>query len=200
MQEESAPNPPVRRTNTQRSEEMKARLMAAAREIFVESGFAEASTPDIVKRAQVTRGALYHHFKDKTALFEAVVAVETLQLAEDITARTTEVPDPRVSLRLGTEAYFASMGVPGRAQLLLVDGPAILGPSEMSRLHAAGGRSTLVGGLTRARPDLPAEDINAIAVSLSAAYDRAAFAISEGEAPEPYVRALTGLVLSAMQT
>ncbi len=199
MQEESTQNTPRRRSNLQRTEEMRARLLAAAREVFVEKGYSEASTPDIVKRAEVTRGALYHHFKDKSALFASVVEAETNQLAADINARTSDTIDPGQALRIGTEAYFASMTVPGRCQLLLVDGPAVLGPSELSRLHAKGGRSTLVQGLETARPDLPSEDVNALAVALSAAYDRAAFAICEGEAAEPYIRALTGLVLSSMR-
>lgn len=177
---------------------MRARLMQAAREIFVGKGFAAASTPEIVKRAEVTRGALYHHFADKADLFRAVVEAETNALAEDITTRTNGVASPDELLQEGTRAYFASMNAPGRCQLLLVDGPAVLGPAEMSVLHEAGGRKTLMSGISRARPDLPKDEVEALAVSLSAAYDRAAFAISEGAREEPYVKALTALVLTAM--
>ena len=197
MQEENDDSP-KRRSNTQRTEEMRARLMTAAREIFVENGYAGASTPDIVKRAEVTRGALYHHFADKAALFRAVVEAETNALGDDINKRTSQITSRDAALEEGTRAYFASMNAPGRCQLLLVDGPAVLGPSEMSVLHEAGGRSSLLDGIRRARPDLPFEEANALAVALSAAYDRAAFAISEGAQEEPYVRALTALVLTAM--
>lgn len=198
MQEKNAENAPKRRTNKQRSESMRALLLNAARDIFVEQGFAGAGTPEIVKRAEVTRGALYHHFKDKTDLFRAVVQAETDQLACDIDARAATVSTPDAALRVGTEAYFASMAAQGRCKLLLEDGPAVLGLAEMSTLHAAGGRATLVSGITRARPDLPEAEVIALAVSLSAAYDRAAFAISEGEAAEPYIKALMTLVQSAM--
>ena len=198
MQEKNTKPTPKRRSNTQRSEEMRARLMISARALFVEKGFAGAGTPEIVKRAEVTRGALYHHFEDKTDLFRAVVKAETDQLAVDISAMTADVTDPKQALQVGTRAYFASMNAPGRCQLLLVEGPAALGPAEMSNLHEAGGRSTLVDGITRARPDLPHEEVEALAVALSAAYDRAAFAISEGAAEEPYVKALMALVLTAM--
>ena len=198
MQEDSEKPPAKRRSNTQRSEEMRARLMQAARDVFVEKGFATASTPEIVKRAEVTRGALYHHFTDKADLFRAVVEAETNALAGDIRDRTEDVSAPEDSLQEGTRAYFASMNAPGRCQLLLVDGPAVLGPSEMSVLHEAGGRSTLMAGISRARPDLPEDEVEALAVSLSAAYDRAAFAISEGAPEGPYVKALCALVLTAM--
>lgn len=198
MQEESKHSASTRRSNTQRSAEMRSRLMQAARDTFVEKGFAATGTPEIVKRAAVTRGALYHHFDDKTDLFRAVVKAETDQLAEDIDARTADIRSPDEALRIGTEAYFASMAAAGRCKILLEDGPAVLGLAEMSVLHAAGGRSTLVSGITRARPDLPTAEVLALAVSLSAAYDRAAFAISEGEEAEPYIKALMTLVQSAM--
>ncbi len=198
MQEKSTKPEAKRRSNSLRTAEMRTRLMQAAREIFVEKGFAETGTPEIVKRAKVTRGALYHHFEDKRDLFKAVVQAETDQLARDIDARTAAIGSPEEALRIGTEAYFASMAEPGRCKILLEDGPAVLGLAEMSVLHAAGGRSTLVNGITRARPDVPQAEVLALAVSLSAAYDRAAFAISEGEAAEPYIKALMTLVQSAM--
>ena len=53
--------------------ETKARVLAAAHMLFSRQGFAATGTPEIVAAANVTRGALYHHFSDKQALFAAVV-------------------------------------------------------------------------------------------------------------------------------
>lgn len=198
MQEKDEKKSPERRSNSQRSDEMRARLMTVAREIFIEKGFAGAGTPEIVKRAKVTRGALYHHFADKTDLFRALVKAETDQLGVDISAMATDAVDPEQALRLGTKAYFASMNVAGRCQILLVDGPAVLGPSEMSTLHAQGARATLLKGIKDARPSLPQAEAVALSVALSAAYDRAALAISLGEADAPYVNAMMALVRAAM--
>ena len=71
MQDKSTPTP-----NADRRAMMRKKLIDAARALFVEKGFAATSTPEIVKSAQVTRGALYHHFEDKEDLFRAVVLAE----------------------------------------------------------------------------------------------------------------------------
>lgn len=53
-------------------EKTRVALLAVAHEMFTERGYADAPTQEIVERAEVTRGALYYHFRDKKALFQAV--------------------------------------------------------------------------------------------------------------------------------
>ena len=62
-----------RKTQEERREATRRALNTAARRQFAESGYAATNTPAIAAAAGVTRGALYHHFADKQALFEAVV-------------------------------------------------------------------------------------------------------------------------------
>lgn len=187
MQEKS-----TRRPNEIRSLEMRARLIAAARALFAEKGYAETGTPEIVRAADVTRGALYHHFDDKAGLFRAVVEAEAAAVATQIEdyAKSASAPDP---MEAGTRAFFAAMSVPGRARLLLIDGPAVLGLEEMDRIDAGAGQATLRAGLATFPDALPPEDLAALARILSAAFDRAALHVATGADPGPYLRAFTWL-------
>lgn len=207
MQQENHPSPSSskpssrRRSNRDRSEETRTRLIDAARALFVDQGYAETGTPDIVKRADVTRGALYHHFTDKADLFRAVVIREAEAVAADIDASTGEEENVIVALSKGAEAYFTAMRRPGRCRLLLIDGPAVLGLDEMARIDRETGGGSLRDGLAAAadildRPDLP---IDALADTLSAAFDRAALAIADGADPDPYVRATQAMLLGIFE-
>ncbi len=137
-----------RRSQEERRAETRGVLIAAARTLFAEKGFAETSTPEIVSAAGVTRGALYHHFADKTALFAAVVEQEHAQVATGIEQAGDTMPtDPVAALLAGSEAFFSAMSDPGRRRILLVDAPAVLGRDALDQIDARHGLETLVCGL-----------------------------------------------------
>src|SRR5919197_343150 len=71
-----------RRTQAERSEATVAQLIAAARQLFALDGYNATLLDDVVERAGVTKGALYHHFSSKADLFEAVFDREQRRLAE----------------------------------------------------------------------------------------------------------------------
>ena len=191
MQEDSA-----RRTNQERSETTRTALIAAARALFVENGFAGTSTPDIAASAGLTRGALYHHFADKAALFTAVVEAEAMAVSVAIDRRAVDAPTPLLALMQGADAYFDAMAEEGRVRLLLIEGPAVLGLDEMSRIDEASGGESLRVGLEAAMGAAGGEDLPlpALAQQLSAAFDRAALAIARGEEPEAHRRAIRCLL------
>ncbi|MDZ7601973.1 MAG: helix-turn-helix domain-containing protein, partial [Hoeflea sp.] len=116
----------MRRSNKDRSESMRQALMDAARTLFIEKGYADTATPEIVATAGVTRGALYHHFEDKRELFRAVIEREAEDVAGEIEASSPSGSSPREAILAGTRAYFDAMARPGRTRLLLLDGPAVL--------------------------------------------------------------------------
>ena len=95
-----------RRSNAERSADMRARLVETARRLFVAVGYAATSTPAIVEAAGVTRGALYHHFPDKQAIFRAVVEAESAAVAAAIEAADTPTMSALDRLLAGAEAYI----------------------------------------------------------------------------------------------
>ncbi len=194
MQEKS-----TRRSNRERTEKTRAALITAARKLFIEKGYADTGTPDIVESAQVTRGALYHHFTDKLDLFRAVVLAEASTVADQIMVETDGSSNGIEALMIGADAYFRAMAKPGRAHILLIDGPAVLGSVEMAEIDRANGGNTLQQGLEQVMTsgDLNANSRDALAEILSAGFDKAALAIAEGKPAEDYKHAIQ-LVLKGL--
>ena len=99
------------RTQPERLAATRAALLRAARSIFAEQGYEQAATEEIVRRAKVTRGALYHHFEDKRALFDAVAS----EVASEIAARVdamTPMHDPLKALIVGTAPSSMPASIP----------------------------------------------------------------------------------------
>jgi len=190
--------PVKRRTQADRRAETKASLLAAARELFVDKGFAETGTPELVRKAGVTRGALYHHFEDKTDLFRALAKQEAQAIGLAIEEATRDIEDPEEAMAVGTNAYFDAMAVTGRAKILLSDASSILGYSEALALTKPQGSEGLKAGLRQAIPKLSEPELDAFTNVLSAAFDRAALEIAAGSDREPYVNALFTLIGKAM--
>ena len=186
----------TRRSNKARSEEMRGRLIAVSRTLFAKKGFAETGTPEIVKAARVTRGALYHHFADKTDLFRAVVLAEAKDVENEIVLHSANSPSAVDSLQEGAKSYFKSMQKSGRIRLLLLDGPAVLGQAEMASIDAITGGNALKEGLSALLSDETAP-LAALAEIISAAFDRAALAIANGADETPYFDAIS-LVLEGL--
>ncbi len=185
----------MRRSNRERTESMRLALMAAARELFVEKGYAETATPEIASAAGVTRGALYHHFEDKKALFSAIVAEEARQVSAQIEARSARSASERDAILDGAHGYFDAMAMPGRTRLLLREGPAILGLHSLQEIDAENAEGSLKAGLA-ALLAASGKDalLGVLAELLSAAFDRAALAIEAGGRREDYETAIAALI------
>ena len=116
-------------TQAERTEATRGRLIATARRLFAEKGFAGTSTEEILSEAAVSRGALYHHFSSKTDLFRATFeAVE-----EELTAKLLEVAtsggetDPIKILELGFNAFLDQCINPEVQRIVMLDAPTVLG-------------------------------------------------------------------------
>jgi AcrR family transcriptional regulator len=116
-------------TQAERTEATRGRLIATARRLFAEKGFAATSTEEILSEAEVSRGALYHHFSGKTDLFRA--AFEAVE--DELTAKLLEVAtaggetDPVRILELGFNAFLEQCVNPEVQRIVMLDAPTVLG-------------------------------------------------------------------------
>ncbi|MFE3023200.1 TetR/AcrR family transcriptional regulator [Nocardia tengchongensis] len=173
----------------ERSESTRANLMAAARVLFAERGYAGVSTPEIVERAGSSRGALYHQFKDKKDLFRAVYEQEQQEILQQIAATMAEAPptDPMAVLETGLRNFLLSCVDPERVRITLIDAPAVLGWQEWRAVDEKYGLGLIVAGLESGiqagvlRADL---DIRPLALMILSALGEAAMFIANADDPE----------------
>lgn len=113
----------------EQAEATRAALLEAARALFAQRGYAAVGTEEIVRRARVTRGALYHHFRGKEDLFRAVAEDVERELTERIAAEVLaiEAVDPWAALRGGARAFLAASAEPEVQRIIMLDAPAVLG-------------------------------------------------------------------------
>ena len=128
MNVNTVPNPKSKKA--EQSEVTQGALLRAARELFAERGYAGTATEEIVLRAGVTRGALYHQFRDKEDLFRAVYAqIEaefTDKIAQRIRQRTPRDGNAWEELREGAQAYLDVALDPDVQRIALLDAPSVM--------------------------------------------------------------------------
>ncbi len=115
------------RKNKVETNETINRLIEVARDYFTEHGYADSALEDIAKASGLTRGALYHHFKNKKGLFHVVLESVQKDVAERIEAEAAQSEELWEQLLLGCLAFVAAAVEPKNKRILLVDGPAVLG-------------------------------------------------------------------------
>ena len=154
-------------------------LIIAATEEFSQRGYADASTETIVRKAGVTRGALYHHFNGKKDLFYAVFQAAQREIGRRIEDRADAADDPWGQLVAGCRAFLQACTEPALQQIVVIDAPAVLGWNayrEVDETMPGSGFSLLQEGLQELI-DLKLMkplSIGAVAHLLSGAMDEAA--------------------------
>jgi AcrR family transcriptional regulator len=117
----------VRSRRQEYAEATREALLDTARTLFVEHGYNQAGVDAIARAARVTRGAFYHHFPDKLALFEALVIRLQAHAFERVTAAAANVIDPFERLRVGSATFLEICTEPSYRRLVIEDAPAVLG-------------------------------------------------------------------------
>ena len=171
-----------KRTKEQAAETREA-LLRAARESFSNQGFADTSVAAVAAAAGTTKGALFHYFSSKEALFLEVWTA--LQLEMDAAARAAAAAarsraDPYAAFLAGCRVYLEWATRPDYQTVVLVDGPSVLGMARWHELDFQLGMNNMTQGAAYlARHGVLAEDrVRPAAVLLQAALNGAGFALS----------------------
>ncbi|OMB82277.1 TetR family transcriptional regulator [Mycolicibacterium conceptionense] len=182
MYERQASMPPARRTQAERSAGTREALISAGRRLFATQGFAAVTLDGIVAAAGVTRGALYHHFADKTALFAEVFETVEAELATRMGERIAAAgaSDPVEVMRLGADFWLDACSDPETQRIVLVDAPAVLGWTRWTeignRYNLGLVRALLEGAIETGR--IPAQPVEATALMILGAMREATLYIA----------------------
>jgi AcrR family transcriptional regulator len=175
----------TRRTQAERAAETREALIAAARPLFAAHGFADAALETIVRAAGVTRGALYHHFADKTelfaAVFERVEGEVATRMGEAIAA--DDEADPVEVMRQGAGFWLDACSDPEIQRIVLVDAPAVLGWTRWTeignRYNIGLVRALLTNAIETGR--IPPQPIEATALTMLGAMREATLYVARAE-------------------
>jgi AcrR family transcriptional regulator len=116
----------VKRLRERQAEATRELLVGIARERFVEQGYAATAIDDIAQRAGLAKGALYHHFTGKDALFKAVYDVVLDETADAVMAAALAEHDPWAAVRAGLSAFLDACLQPDFRRIVIIDSVAVL--------------------------------------------------------------------------
>jgi len=184
------------KTNKSRTETTKAALKAAARALILENGYAETGTPEIVRLAKVTRGALYHHYADKKALFEEIIDDECHAVAAQINDSSMDAETAIDALKQGSDAFISAMASHGRTKLILIEAPTVLGRDKLIEIEDRHTRQSLKIGVSEAMKAgyLVSLPLDALIEILSSVFDSAALNIEAGMPADEITEVVHGII------
>lgn len=137
----------TRRTQAERRAQTREALIEAARALFAERGYAAVSLEEIVRAAGVTRGALYHHFKDKQDLFRTIVREIEKEIDERMLSTGGKDLSGLERFRVAVRVFLEACIQPDVGRILLIDGPSVLGWQEWREIDAAPALRMIEDGL-----------------------------------------------------
>ena len=160
-------------------------IVVVATDLFARHGYEGTSIEAVLAASEVSRGALYHHFASKEALFEAVLELVEQGIAKRIVAAASVGPDAVGRLRAGCLAWLRIAEDPTAQQIALIDAPSVVGWQkwrEIDGRHAFGllkGALAAVAAEGRIRPEL----VEVLAHMLLAALLELALVIARADKP-----------------
>jgi AcrR family transcriptional regulator len=180
----------TRKTQEERSAATTAVLIRSARDLFAKKGFADTATEDILKVAGVTRGALYHHFDSKAALFRAVFENEEAALTARLVKVAQSQPDALTGLHAGCRTFLEACLDPVVQRIVLRDARAVLSLDELREIESRYTLAALRNGLTQAvaAGAIVERPVDMLAHMLLGALSEAAMAIAMSAHPRKILK------------
>jgi AcrR family transcriptional regulator len=179
---------PVNR-RVEQGEATRRELVAVARRLFAERGYDGTSVEAVLEETGVSRGALYHHFPSKQALFEAVLVAVEADVMSTVTAAARASTDPVQSLRAGCAAWLRLARDPEVQRIELIDAPAVVGWQRWRELAEGSALGQLKTSLQRVAETgrLPASSVDMLGHMLLAALNEVALLVARAEEPDAAV-------------
>ena len=186
------------------SSSTKRALLDNATQLFTDHGYAGTSLDEVVAAARVTKGALYHHFPSKLALFESVYSRLQEQTTKEIEKRLSRTKDPWERARVGLEAFVEVCREPHFRRIVLQEAPVALGHERWSEAE----RSASLGIVQRTVDDLlkdigGGEELSeSFAIVFYGAIRSASEYVADAEDPDAAARdvqATIGAILAGMR-
>lgn len=192
--------PPERTTQKARSDNARANLLKAGRELFGRHGFISTAVNDISAAAGMSKSGLLHHFASKAALFEAVFEEEEKRLVTLVASEAAAAPNARERMRQGARALLDALNDPISRQIVLIDGPAVLGWTVWRRIEGDYGIALIEATLREAQAEgslvrLPGGAFSRMFLS---ALHEGAFSIIEDETQRPAVETMLDQMIEGL--
>lgn len=182
-----------RRTNAEWSALTRAAVLSAARNEFSTLGYEDSSLDTIAASASMTKGSIYHHFRSKRALFEAVFVDIERQMVDDIDRIAKSAPTYVAGILQGCEAFLDTVLKQGVARIVLTDAPSVLGWATWRAIdNEIGGRSLRVGLEAAVKAgEIIHVDADGLTTLISGALNEAALTIVDSKDPQRERRRLS---------
>ena len=161
-------------------------LLAAGRDIFAREGFQAAGIEAISRAARVTRGAFYHHFEDKQALFDAVVVAMQAEAVATVNGKSRGQRKIWDRLFLGIDAYLDVCLDPAYARVVVQEAPAVLGSKRFQEIEEAYPMALLKASMNALKRDgeLASEDVDLLSRLVDAMICKIALMLPEADHPK----------------
>src|SRR5580658_5851521 len=174
-------------------------LLGAARELFGERGYGATSVEEIVARAGVTKGALYHHFSDKESLFKAVFEQVEREVSDQAVAEFLQ-PDPWQALIVGCRLWVEAHLAPDVRQIVLNDARSVLGWELARAIETRFSTVAVRGALRKAMSAgvLMRQPLRPLALMLTGALSESCLYVAESDDPATALEEVSGLIATML--